>query len=125
MHETMMLGRGRKIIKVSRKGWERYIKGAPLRAKTNLTFMSEQHKLVRNYVVRELPHANVPLEPDLISERVNLTLEQVTDVLDELEKKLFFLVRNKQGAVTWAYPLTVEQTPHYLTFSSGEQLYAA
>ena len=30
-----------------------------------------------------------------------------------------------QGAVTWAYPVTVDQTPHHLTFNTGEKIYAA
>jgi len=49
----------------------------------------------------------------------------VNTILVDLEKYLFFLVRNGQGEVTWAYPITVEKTPHALTFSSGERLYAA
>jgi hypothetical protein len=36
-----------------------------------------------------------------------------------------FLFRNEQGAVAWAYPVTVDRTPHYVTFSTGEQVYAA
>jgi hypothetical protein len=56
---------------------------------------------------------------------LKLGLDQVDTILDELEQKLFFLVRNAQGAVSWAYPVTVETTPHRLTFKSGEQLYAA
>ena len=36
-----------------------------------------------------------------------------------------FLFRNPAGDVTWAYPVTVDQTPHQVTFSSGEKLYAA
>ncbi|OGO41196.1 MAG: hypothetical protein A2Z04_05735 [Chloroflexi bacterium RBG_16_57_9] len=27
--------------------------------------------------------------------------------------------------VVWAYPVTVARTPHHLTFSTGEQVYAA
>ena len=36
-----------------------------------------------------------------------------------------FLFRNSQGAVTWAYPVTVEPTPHRVAFSTGEEVYAA
>jgi hypothetical protein len=36
-----------------------------------------------------------------------------------------FVFRNGQGAVVWAYPVTVERTPHHLVFGSGEQVYAA
>ena len=48
-----------------------------------------------------------------------------TPFSDDLEKHLTFLFRNAAGAVTWAYPVTVEQTPHRIVLSSGEQLYAA
>ena len=27
--------------------------------------------------------------------------------------------------VTWAYPVTTDQTPHHVTFSSGEEVHAA
>jgi hypothetical protein len=76
-------------------------------------------------VVVELTKRGQPIEPELISEMLKLGLDQVDTILDELEQKLFFLVRNAQGAVSWAYPVTVETTPHRLTFKSGEQLYAA
>ena len=45
-------------------------------------------------------------------------------MLDELEKKLI-IYRHEQGAVVWAYPATADKTPHCLTFSTGEQGYAA
>jgi hypothetical protein len=32
---------------------------------------------------------------------------------------------NDQGEVSWAFPVTVETTPHKMGFSSGERLYAA
>jgi hypothetical protein len=54
-----------------------------------------------------------------------LTTAQVSLILDELEKNLFFLVRDEQGSVIWAYPVTVGPTPHRLSFNSGEKLYAA
>jgi hypothetical protein len=49
----------------------------------------------------------------------------VNDVLDELERRMTFLFRNQAGAVAWAYPVTVDVTPHHVTFSTGEQVYAA
>jgi hypothetical protein len=36
-----------------------------------------------------------------------------------------FICRNDEGMAVWAYPVTVEKTPHRLTFSTGEQIYAA
>jgi hypothetical protein len=87
--------------------------------------MAEDHHQVRNFVVRELPHAGKPLSPESIGQKLNLSISRVNVILDELEKHLTFLFRNEQGAVAWAYPVTVEKTPHRVTFSSGEQGYAA
>ena len=42
-----------------------------------------------------------------------------------LERRLIFLFRPGGRDVVWAYPITVEQTPHRMTFSSGERLWAA
>ena len=87
--------------------------------------MSEAHHLVRYFVVREMPRIGRPIEPALISEELKLPPDRVNTILDDLEQNLFFLFRNEQGAVAWAYPVTVEETPHHLTFDTGEQLYAA
>lgn len=87
--------------------------------------MSEKHHLVRYFVVRELPRTGEPIQPEFISRKLQLPLAQTVAILDELEKNLFFLFRNDQGAVSWAYPVTVDNTPHHLTFSTGEQVYAA
>lgn len=65
------------------------------------------------------------LSPDLIASDLGLPLEQAVLILSDLEKHMTFLFRNRQGEVTWAYPVTVERTPHHLTFSTGEQEYAA
>ena len=94
--------------------------GAP-----DLAFMTADHHRVRNFVVSELPKAGAPLPPELIATRLNLPLEGVVAILDDLEKHMTFLFRDPQGAVAWAYPVTVARTPHKITFSSGEKLYAA
>jgi hypothetical protein len=87
--------------------------------------MSGEHHLVRHFVVRELSSTGNPLQPEFISQSLKLPVVRVETILDELERNLFFLVRNSQGAVTWAFPVTVEKTPHELAFSTGERLYAA
>jgi len=87
--------------------------------------MTEAHHQIRYLVVKEMVHRQKPIEPEFVSEKLNLPLERVNLILEELERKLFFLVRNEQGAVAWAYPVTVEPTPHRLNFSSGERLYGA
>ncbi len=91
----------------------------------DLSFMTPEHHKVRNFVVRELPRAGKALPPAVIASRLDLALEQVVHILEDLERHLFFLFRNPQGEVAWAYPVTVDPTPHRVTFSSGEKIYAA
>jgi hypothetical protein len=56
---------------------------------------------------------------------LGLSLDRTKTILDELERNLFFLVRNAAGAVSWAFPITVEPTPHRLEFDSGHEVFAA
>jgi hypothetical protein len=87
--------------------------------------MTEEHHRIRNFVVTELPRAGEPLSPEFIAQALKLPLDQVVGILDDLEKHMSFLFRNEQGAVEWAYPVTVDQTPHRMTFSTGERVNAA
>lgn len=88
-------------------------------------FMTEGHRRLHHFAVRELPRAGKPLSPEFIAGKLGLPQDRIVSLLDDLEKHMTFLFRNKQGEVTWAYPVTVDKTPHHLTFSSGEQVYAA
>lgn len=125
MSETVLLGRGRQIAEIPHGMWEQHLAQGPEHTKTRLSFMSEDHHLVRYFVVRELPHSGVPIQPEVIAQALQLSSARVNTVLDELEKNLFFLARDDQGSVSWAYPVTAELTPHRLSFSTGERLYGA
>ncbi len=87
--------------------------------------MKGEHHKVRDFVVRELPRLARPIPPETIAQSLDMDLQKVVSILNELEKNLTFLFRNEQGAVSWAYPVTVDKTPHRIKFSSGEQIYAA
>lgn len=125
MSEEVLAGRGRRIDRIPSRHWEDHLAQVPRHGKTRLGFMSKEHHEVRRFVVRELPRLGRPVEPARISGDLQLPVARVTAILDDLEKNLFFVVRNEAGAVTWAYPVTVDRTPHRLTFDSGEGLYAA
>ena len=91
-----------------------------------LAFLTPRHHTVRNFVVRELPrNGGKPLRPSQISQATGLDLSDVTALLDELERNLFFLVRNPAGGVSWAFPVTSDRTPHRLHFSTGERIFGA
>ncbi len=96
-----------------------------MRFEAAMGFMTTDHRRVHHLVVAELPRTGKPLSPGLISQKLSLPPDRVVRLLEDLEKHMTFLFRNKEGAVTWAYPVTVDKTPHHLTFSTGEQVYAA
>ena len=125
MRQSVLVGEGRQIAEIPRERWEEDLAQIPPHGKARLSFMSEDHHRVRYFVVRELPYRGEPIAPEAISQALQLPLAGVEAILEELEEHLVFLVRNKQGGVAWAYPVTVEPTPHRLLFSSGERLFAA
>jgi hypothetical protein len=125
MEEKVLLGRDQQILKIPRAMWEQHLAQIPQHSQSRLNFMTAVHHQIRYLVVKELATRQKPIEPEFIARELNMLLEQVNAILEELERRLFFLVRNEQGAVAWAYPVTVETTPHKLNFLSGERLYAA
>jgi hypothetical protein len=120
MDNSILLGMGRHMLPIPPAIWQRQA-----RSPAHLDFMSEDHHRVRNLAVVELPRAGEPLPPEFIARTLDLPRDRVVTILDDLERRMTFLFRNEQGAVVWAYPVTVEPTPHRITFDTGEQVYAA
>lgn len=125
MSETILLGRGKEMLSVPRHTWQAHLAAVPEHTRSRLAFMTGAHHRVRNFVVSELPRAGTVLSPAFIARSLDLATDHVRQLLADLEKNLFFLWRDESGAVAWAYPVTVERTPHVIRFSSGERLYGA
>jgi len=122
---TLLQGIGRRLWPIPQFLWQREVKRGSVAARQSLDFMSPDHHRVRDFVVLELPRRGEPLSLLLIASELGMPLERVAVVVEELEKRLTFLFRSEEGAVTWAYPVTVDPTPHRVFFSTGEQIYAA
>ena len=120
MDKSLLLGVGRHTLPIPRLIWQRHVQGA-----AQLDFMTEDHHRIRNFVVTQLPRSGEPLAPEVIAQALELPHDRVVAILDDLEKHMTFLFRDEGGAVEWAYPVTVDETPHRLTFSTGEQVNAA
>jgi hypothetical protein len=124
--DTLLLGRGRLLERVPAEDWQRNLVAIPGGMAPRLAFMTADHRTVRNAAVLHLPrNQRRPLSIRQLSRTCALPESRVDQVLIELQKNLFFLVRNRRGGVVWAFPITVERTPHHLTFSSGERLWGA
>jgi hypothetical protein len=120
MDESVLMGIGHRTVQIPRLMWQRHVQGD-----AQLGFMTTDHHRVRNFVVTELARAGVPLTPESIARVLSLPVNRVNPILDDLEKHMTFLFRDEQGAVEWAYPVTVAETPHHVTFSTGEKTNAA
>ena len=125
MADTILIGRGDTISSMPRGDWEHELSSAPEHIARRLEFMSPDHHLVRNFVVRELPRLGRPIPLTDISGALHLSRERTTSIVEDLERNLFFLVRGDGAEVSWAFPVTADETGHHLVFSTGERLDAA
>lgn len=125
MSDALLKGLWRFMLPIPSPLWRTQIAKTREKIKRGQAFMSGEHRSVHHFVVRELPRIGEPISPGRISGETGLPRARVKGILDDLEKHLTYLFRNNDGAVVWAYPATVDKTPHHLTFSSGEQIHAA
>ena len=51
--------------------------------------------------------------------------QRIEQALADLHTWLGFIALDDRGAVEWAYPVTVANTPHHLAFESGERMSGA
>jgi hypothetical protein len=100
--------------------------GASIRsARKKVGKFSSAKRRVHHFVVQELPIRGEPLSLATIAAGVALPLEKVAQLVDELEADKTFLFRQNSDCIDWAYPVTVYETPHQVSFSTGERINAA
>ncbi len=126
MIDRIIIGRRENIYEMSAENWRKHLTAARQHTQMRLSFMTDGHHRVRNFAVRVLPRTQgKALSAAEISRRLDLSLDRVVAILEELQKNLFFLVLNELGEVSWAFPVTSDRTPHRMSFSSGESVFAA
>ena len=125
MSNKLMMGLWRVMVNVPEPLWKREVGRQARDAVDSLGFMTTDHHRVRDFAVRELPRVGAPLSPEFIAHKLGLPVERTVDILDELERNMTFIYRSHDESVTWAYPVTVDTTPHRVTFGTGEIVYAA
>ena len=122
---SLKLNVGRIFIPVPGLIWRPLLTRMAQKSFEHTASLGEDHHLVRNLVVTELPRNDGPLEPATIASQLDLSLSEVNQILAELEAGKTFLYRDSAGSVEWAYPITVADTPHHLTMSTGEKISGA
>lgn len=125
MNNPILNGLWRFMFKVPPALWEKQIKKHRRRVLNDLDFMTPAHRRVHHFAVGAIPGRSTPLPPEEIADALQIETARVNHLLADLERHMTFLFRNRGGEVTWAYPMTVEKTPHHLTFDDGSTCYAA
>lgn len=124
MDDPLLLGLWRTLVPIPRQIWQAQVRRQTAGG-SGPAFMTRDHHRVRDLAVLDLPRIGRPLPPEHFAQRLDLPVEQVISILDDLEAGLTFLFRGDGVSVTWAYPVTVDPTPHHITFSTGEAIHAA
>src|ERR1700682_1212041 len=114
MEESVLTAHGREFYRRPVAEWQAAVRRATHKMRDRLAFMTVEHHAVRNFVVAGLPGFRRALSLAQVAEHVNLPSTRVQTIIEELERNLFFLVRNAVREVAWAFPLTADQTPHEL-----------
>lgn len=125
MDNSLLLGIWRLAISLPEGVWQKKARVRQEKYAKATSFITPRHRAVHHFVVRELPALARPMTPEFVADGLGMPLDEVVGIMDDLQDNMTFLYRDGEGNVTWAYPVTVEPTPHRLTFDSGEEIYAA
>jgi hypothetical protein len=124
LSDRVLLGIGRRMIPVPGFVWKRAIRANARKLADSLDFMTAEHRRVHHWLVVELPRAGQALSPSRIAAALGLSQPRVEEILADLARRLTFIARDDSGAVAWAYPVTVERTPHRAHLDTGESAYS-
>lgn len=121
----VLLGRGDDLVPVPQADWWRELQAHMPRARQRFEALPPLHRAVRRAAVLRLGSTGRPVPPEDIAAELGAAPSDVAAAMADLERALFFIVRDDAGAASWAFPVTADATPHHLTFSTGERLDAA
>ena len=87
--------------------------------------LEPDQRRVQHFAVREIPRRREAIAPKVFAQELDLSLEQVYQILDELERRMTFLCRRDGENVNWAYPVTADKTPHQVRIDGDAAFSAA
>lgn len=103
------------------KGTQKGEKGA----RANAESLTDLERQVHHFIVSRMVKAKEPITSEMISDEMEIPLEQVFSIIDKLENLKTFIFRSDGKGIDWAYPLSLDNTGFWMTSSSGEEFFAA
>ncbi len=125
MDQTVLVANGLKFERRPQVDWQAAVRRSTAKMRQRLSFMTSEHHAVRDFAVRALPEVHRPLTVDEIAGELGLLKSRVQEIVEELERRLFFLVRNAAGDVAWAFPVAADPTPHEMECGRGYSIFGA
>lgn len=124
MFEKVFLGVGKRMIPVPEFMFRPMVQRDTKRLASRPGLEPDQRR-VQHFAVREIPRRRGPIAPEVFAAELDLSLDEVLQILDELERRMTFLCRRGGEYVSWAYPVTSDETPHQVRIDGGAAFSAA
>ena len=124
MFERVLLGVERRMIPVPEWLFRPMVKRDERKLARRRPLEPDERR-VQHFAVREIPRRHEAIAPEVFAEELGLSLDEVNQILDELERRMTFLCRRGGQDVNWAYPVTAEETPHQVRIDGGAAFSAA
>jgi hypothetical protein len=124
MFERVLLGVGRRMIPVPEIVFRPMVQRDAAKLARRPALEPDQRR-VQHFAVREIPRRRSPIAPEVFAAELGLPLDEVLQILDELERRMTFLCRRGGADVSWAYPVTSDETPHQVRIDGGAVFSAA
>lgn len=124
MFDRILLGVGHRMVPVPECLFRSIVRRAAGKLARRPDLESDERR-VQHFAVREIPRRREAIAPEVIAAELGLSLGEVSLILDELERRMTYLCRRGGENVTWAYPVTAEQTPHQVRIDGGAAFSAA
>ena len=125
LKRRMLMGIGRFMIPIPRviasRGLEKGVSGA--RAKADL--LSTEERKIHYFIVNKMAGTKTPLTAEQVAKELDMPVDRVEATIDKLEDLKTYLYRSDGKGINWAYPLSLEDTGHRMTDSTGERFFAA
>ena len=121
----LLMGIGSLMIPIPRvvaaKGLRKGVSAA--HAKANL--LSPEESEIHHFIVKSMAVGQEQITAEFVSDKLAKPLESVERAIDKLEGLKTFLYRSDGIRINWAFPLSLENTGHNITVSTGERFFAA
>ena len=124
MFERVLLGVGRRMVPIPEWLFRPMVRRDQKKL-ANRPGLEPDERRVQHFAVREIPRRREAISPEVFASELELPLEEVSRILDELERRMTFLCRRGGEDVNWAYPVTAEPTPHQVRIDGGAAFSAA